>query len=99
MRSLRDEKFVTCPADVPDAIQQISGKLLDSARHKYGLLDAEMNDVVIHISTKEFVSGIQVCGKLTWNLNDQPRYRRMGEMLSRLSREVAMYDSGADRSA
>jgi hypothetical protein len=50
MRSLRDEKFVTCPADVPDAIQEISGKLMESARRKYGLLDSEMNDVVVHIS-------------------------------------------------
>ena len=93
MRSLRDEKFVACPADVPGAIQEISAKLLDSARCKYGLLEPEMSEVVIHISTTKFTSGIQVSGKLSWNLNDQPHGHRISEMMVRLGRKMAMHGS------
>jgi hypothetical protein len=88
---LRDEKFVACPAEVPGAIQEISAKLLDSARCKYGLLEPEMSEVVVHISTTKFVSGIQVSGKLSWNLNNQPHGNRISDMLTRLGREKAQY--------
>jgi hypothetical protein len=98
MRSLSDEKFVASNADVPGAIQELSERLIEGARCKYNLLDAEMNDLVVHISTKKLISGIQVSGKLSWNLNDQPRRTGMAEMLTRLGREVAMYDAGPERS-
>jgi hypothetical protein len=79
MRSLSDERLVASCSDVPAAIREISEGLIDAARRSCGLVDSELNELVVHVATRKDSAGVRVSGKLSWDLNDLPRRGGMGE--------------------